>query len=195
MQGWLSLPTSLCVCRVGGLKPVKRFSSPSSPWKLVWSAKTQLISKTAARCNAEIKGLLRVLNFPQMMIIRNFVPMLWQCWMGFIEVESQPDFLQQVNKMAKVLWIPLKSLKLCKSPLDLLEANQYDINKEESKLNEDERFEKWIFFFCGGFFFYETLALVDWVTGCVLTAWLSNEMGTVYVCWMRSFYSLSRFPS
>lgn len=100
------------------------------------------------------------------MIIRNFVPMLWQCWMGFIEVESQPVFLQQVNKMAKVLWIPLKSLKLCKSPLDLLEANQYDINKEESKLNEDERFEKWIFFFCGGFFFL-------WNT---CPCWLGNRL-------------------
>lgn len=31
-------------------------------------------------------------------------------------------------------------------------------------------------------FFTETLVLVDWVTGCALTGWLSNEMGTVYVC-------------
>lgn len=93
--------------------------------------------------------------------------------------------------MAKVLWIPLKSLKLCKSPLDLSRANQYDINKGQNKLNEDERLEKWVFFLLWWLFFSATFALVDWVTGCVLTGWLLNKMGTAYMGWIRSFYSLS----
>lgn len=73
-------------------------------------------------------------------------------------------------------------MKLCKSPLDLSKANQYDINKEQRKPNEDERFEKWIIFLLSWLFFPKALALVGWVTGCVLTGWLSNEIGTVGVC-------------
>lgn len=112
------------------------------------------------------KRLFKILNFPQMMIIRNFMPMLWLCWMGFIEVESLPVLLRQVNTMAKVLWIPLESLKFCKTPLDLLKANQYDINKEQSKPNEDARFEKWIFFSF-------VLAFFHWNT---CPCWLGNRL-------------------
>lgn len=75
--------------------------------------------------------------------------------------------------------MPLKVFEIVRKSFGFIETNQYDINKEQSKPNEDERFEKWIIFLLSWLFFPETLALVGWVTGGVLTGWLSNEMGTV----------------